>query len=256
MNRCVRIVDRDGFNNLHTEIRICRITAPDTLRDVFNRVAPKGNFRLVSVKLQQSVATPTKDATHTEEFDEKVVDLVNLVVGSQGFDPAVVTFVVAPEPADDHTASGTQAATDCKSDACFGSCLQPVTVGALPADEGLHDDLTADEVGGWYDDQLRLEHSEFTRLYLTRFSCGFQDGDPRRAVFEAVHAVLQHVTPAFLETLQFECSPAISELIQFAQIRDLSHETGLWPAKTSAHSSVAQAIAHLFSSQAIFRSAS
>lgn len=265
MNRCVRIVDQDGVNILDSEIKIFRITAADTLRGLFSRVAPESTRkrRLVSVKLQQAVTTPSNAATHTEEFDEKILDLVKLVVGSQGVDPIVVTYVVAldPERAQETTASGPPSTADRDIYASIRNHQPPVHVAGAHADEELQHCLTPGEVAGWYGDEQRHAQAESTRLYLTLFCSGFQPEDPRRAVFEAVHAVLQHVTTAFLQTLHFDCGVAMTELLQFAETRDVvaprylppeSHETGHRPAKLS----VAHGIAHLFSSKAIFRSAS
>lgn len=95
MNRSVRVLDREGDSVLAVANRIVKVEASESFRDLFKRLLPESELRVLFVQLTQAATTQAKDATETRDLDETVSEILHLISISHSYDPMVITYVVA-----------------------------------------------------------------------------------------------------------------------------------------------------------------
>lgn len=108
MNRCVRVMDKDGLSVLAARTEVVKVGETATFRDVLARTLPNREIPVTRVQLKHAVNTPDTDAINTRELDEKIYEGIQLVSCSQGFEPMMITYVeeLSSKSAHAPTASG------------------------------------------------------------------------------------------------------------------------------------------------------
>lgn len=95
MHRCVRVVDEDGRNVLRAANKIVEVSDSESFRDVLGKVVPDSRFRVDRVQLTHTASAQAGDASETQDLDATVTQILQFVASSQGYDPLIITYVVA-----------------------------------------------------------------------------------------------------------------------------------------------------------------
>lgn len=235
MNRCVRVIDQDGLSILPSASRVVKIQETDTFRDVLAKLVPVRNLPVTCVQLKEAVNTPDADLTDTQELDEKVSDVLQLVSSCHSFDPMIITYaidvsvgfrstdqaaaiagVIAPQT----EAEAEEVSTDDQlqdSDAAADKCISSGGTAVGTAVDVQHQCFTRDGVPHMNSDQWRVARSEVL-AYMEEHGCSFHADDARSAVtiVNAVAAVMVNVSTGLLHSLDLKCKVAESQLLKIA----------------------------------------
>lgn len=230
MNRCVRVVGEDGLSILPSKTRIVNILPIETFRDVLAKLVPGRELSVSCVQLQEATTTD-KGVTDTREMDQKVSDLLQLVVCSQGFDPMMITYVV------ETSSCGPETAVAIAAETAAGHRDAPTQTDAAELPFTSDTQLVAGEApakcvssGGSEvaicrslqqqprdaDHQRPAARARALNDYLAEHACELSADDPGVEVVDALEAVLIHVTPELLQSLNMPCAVARSRLLKMA----------------------------------------
>lgn len=205
----VRVVDMEGQSCLPVQSRLVKIGEHDTFTDVFDRLVPDldigKDFCLRSVQMKCSVDSPNTSGTDTQDLDEKVSRIVQLVTDMLAVSPSVITFLVSPRSCFIISAGKYQSTP---SDAVSGSSRRLVSppCHAIVTQAQHMYFITRQDIATWFPDDHRATAAAKLAEFLAVNGCGFNRTDPLEEMFKAVAMTFFSVTPDLKRAILHDCT--------------------------------------------------